>query len=183
LENTLLPRLEPATLASNIEHLTNVDADLQLPSEYNFSFYSTHDFHTSNYIKECMNRKSFPILNCNIRSLSANFDALVNLISELYFPFSVIGMSETKIKVDHDLITNVDIPGYNFISQPSLSNAGGVGFFLRDHLKFKIRSHLPSTTGDFESLWVEIMNNHERNIYVVSFTGILAPILIILWIT
>jgi hypothetical protein len=76
-----------------------------------------------------MNRKSFSIFNCSIRSLSANFDALVNLISELYFPFSVIGMSETKIKVDHDLITNIDIPGYNFILQPSLSNAGGVGFF------------------------------------------------------
>jgi hypothetical protein len=109
-----------------------------------------------------MNRKCFSILNCNIRSLSANFDALVNLISELYFPFSVIGMSETKIKVDRDLITNVDIPGYNFISQPSLSNAGGVGLFLRDNLQFKIRSDLSSTTGDFESLWLEIMNNRER---------------------
>jgi hypothetical protein len=40
---------------------------------------------------------------------------------------TTVDMSETKIKVDHDLITNVDIPGYNFISQPSLSNIGGVG--------------------------------------------------------
>ena len=86
---TLLPRLEElAMLGRNINHLIDVDPDSHLPSEYNFNYYSTHE------------------LNCNIRSLSANFDALVNLLSELYFPFSVISISETKFKVDHDFTTN-----------------------------------------------------------------------------
>jgi hypothetical protein len=38
-----------------------------------------------------------------------------------------------------------------------------MGFFLRDNLKFKIRSDLSSTTGVFKSLWVEIMNNRGHN--------------------
>lgn len=98
-----------------------------------------------------------------MRSLSANFDTLVNLLSELYFSFSVISISETNFKVDHDLITNINIPGYDFISQPSQSNAGGVRFFLSDNIKFKTRSDLSSVTKDFETLWVEMINSRERN--------------------
>ena len=49
------------------------------------------------------------------------------MLSELQFPFSEIGLSEIKFKVDKDIITNVNISGYDFISQPSLSNAEDVG--------------------------------------------------------
>ena len=42
--------------------------------------------------------------------------------------FSVIGLSETKIKVNQDPLLNTEILGYDFVSQPTLSNAGGVGF-------------------------------------------------------
>ena len=54
------------------------------------------------------------------------------MLSELQFPFSVIGLSEIKFKVDKDIITNVNISGYDFISQPSLSNGGGVGLYIND---------------------------------------------------
>ena len=37
-------------------------------------------------------------MNCNIRSLQANYDSLVTMLSELYYPFSLIGLTETKIK-------------------------------------------------------------------------------------
>ena len=53
------------------------------------------------------------------------------MLSEFQFPFSVIGLSEIKSKVDKDIITNVNIPGYDFISQSSLSNAAGVGFYIK----------------------------------------------------
>jgi len=40
-----------------------------------------------------------------------------------------MGLSKIKFNVDKDIITNVNIPGYDFISPPRLSNAGGVGFY------------------------------------------------------
>ena len=46
--------------------------------------------------------------------------------------FSVIGLSETKIKVNQDPSLNTEIPGYVFVSQPTLSNAEGVGFYIRN---------------------------------------------------
>lgn len=46
------------------------------------------------------------------------------MLSELYFPMSIIGITETKLKINQEEILNINIPGYNFLFQPSLSNAG-----------------------------------------------------------
>ena len=82
-----------------------------MPLGQNFKYYTTHDFHDNYYIKESPSEKSLSILNCNIRSLSANFDILVHLSSELDFSFSVVGLTEIKTKVNKQLISNVNIPG------------------------------------------------------------------------
>jgi hypothetical protein len=107
--------------------------------------------------------KHFSALHCNIRSLAANFDNF-HMLHELYFPFSIVGLTEIKIKVDQEFDSNITLPGYVFTSQPSNSNAGGVGFYIRENLKFIIRSNDNVTTNDFEALWVEIDNESQSNI-------------------
>lgn len=83
-----LPRLSiSSAIGSNIPRLTALDADLNMPADENFSYYSTHDFHDNNDIAQCFQTgQTFSVINCHIRSLSANFDSLVNMLSELYFP-------------------------------------------------------------------------------------------------
>ena len=62
-------------------------------------------------------------------------------------------------------VINTDInPGYYFISQPSHSNSGGVGFYVNKNLKTKIRTDLSSRTDEYEALWIEIINTSERNL-------------------
>ena len=86
-------------LGSDVAHLCNVDADLHMPTDDNFSYLSTHDFHSNHDIAECfLNGQAFSVIHCNIRSLSANYDNLAHMLSELYFPFSIVGLTETKIK-------------------------------------------------------------------------------------
>ena len=46
------------------------------------------------------------------------------MLSELYFPLSIKGPTETKLKIDQEELLNI-----NILSQLSLSNAGGVGVF------------------------------------------------------
>ena len=53
----------------------------------------------------------------------------------------MIGLSETKIKVNQDPSLNTEIPSYVFVSQPTLSNAGGVGFYIRNDLFYIIREN------------------------------------------
>ena len=79
------------------------------------------------------------------------------MLSELQFPFSEIGLSEIKFKVDKDIITNVNISGYDFISQPSLSNAEDVGLYVNNNLTFTVLSELSVISNvNFEALWIEI---------------------------
>lgn len=66
-----LPSLNIMSPVSNIPHLTDLDVDLNMPSDHNFNYYSPHDFHSNHDIIECSsNPQSFSALNCNIRSLA-----------------------------------------------------------------------------------------------------------------
>ena len=85
------------------------------------------------------------------------------MLSDLQFPFSLIGLSETKFKVDKDILANIELVNYDFISQPSLSNAG-VGFYIRKNLSYSILSGFTTTGEDFEALWIEIKVNGQSNL-------------------
>ena len=81
------------------------------------------------------------------------------------FPiFSIIGLSETKILHDVCQISNTDIFGYDFISQPTLSNAGGVGFYVKHGLQYHVRHNLSALTEKYEPLWIEINCSSSKNI-------------------
>jgi hypothetical protein len=53
---------------------------------------------------------------------------------------------------------------YQFISQPSLSMAGGVGFYIKNDLFYNIRSDLTISKKEFEALWIEIVNFKVANV-------------------
>ncbi len=99
---------------TNIAQLTNLDIDLHMPSHSNFNYFTTHDFHVNKDISTCLSSNAFSFLNCNRRSFQANIENLTNMLSELYFPLSVIGLTETKLKIDQEEILNIIIPGYSF---------------------------------------------------------------------
>ena len=161
-----LPRLSISSpVANNISHLTDSDVDLNMPADDNFAYFSAHDFHSNDDVSECFsNSQTFSVINCNIRSLQANYDSLVELLSELYFPFSLIGVTETKSKEGQLPIANTDLNGYFFISQPTFSNAGGVGFYVSNNLHYTLLPAFTKTTNDFETLWIEIQNVDQQNL-------------------
>lgn len=108
-----------------------------MPLDSNFGFYSTHDFHSNTFydISECLlsSDKSFSLINnCNIRNQYQLIliNCQIIMLSELNFPFSVIGLTEIKQKIGESPISNTDL--YQFLSHPSLSNAGGVTFYLNN---------------------------------------------------
>ena len=68
----------------------------------------------------------FSTIHFNIKSLSANHDGLTMLLSDLQQSFDVIGLSETKIKSNRYLNSNIAIEGYDFVSKPTLTTAGGL---------------------------------------------------------
>ena len=77
------------------------------------------------------------------------------MLSELYLPFSIVSLTEIKLKVDQSFLPIIEIPGYSFTFQPSLLNAGRVGvdniFFnslehltLSGNIVYDLTDHLPN---------------------------------------
>ena len=157
------------SLSKGIPNLSNIDVDLQLPNQINFNYYSTHEFHNNPDILNSYTSKSFSVLHCNIRSLAANKDKLSILLEDLQCPFDIIGLSETRIKNNQDPVTNLNLPGYVFLSQPTLSSAGGVGLYVKEDLHTTVRHDLNISQEEFEALWVEIENSNQNVLCAVFY--------------
>ena len=114
-----------------------------------YKYYTLEDFLNNEDISQGKSMPFFSTSHFNIRSLSANHDGLTMLPSDLLHSFNVIGLSETKIKSSCDLTGNIAIEGYDFVSKPTLTNAGGVGFFVKEEIQFQIRDDLCSMTKEF----------------------------------
>ena len=148
LEN--LPVLQTVSNIGNIPHLSNSDPESNTPSKVNFNYFDIHKFHCSPEINSCSN-KAFSLLNCNIRSIQANFDNLQQFLNDLNYPFNIISLSETWINRSNDQISNHDLPGYSFLSQPTIQKAGGDGMYIKKGIQYSVRYDLTSSTDESES--------------------------------
>ena len=96
------------------------------------------------------------MFHSNLRSLSKHIDELQILLRSTKIPFDIIGVSETKEQVENGFLTNVNLYGYDFYSQPSKASAGGVAIYIKSSSNYVIRDDLSRTEDEFECIWVEI---------------------------
>ena len=139
--------------------LSNNDPDVNIPKQTNFVYYTPAEFQNNIEIANCSSTNYFSVLHTNIRSLNANFDSLFYMLTEMDHLFSLIGVAETKIKDSSVVLNNNEIPGYSFLSQPTLSNAGGAGIYISVKLKYSIKDDLSESTIGYEALWIEIKSD------------------------
>ena len=164
-----LPSLELTSTLYNTPNLRGFDPENNILTEVNFDCYTSHKFHSSEEIRDISEGHYFSVFHSNVRILAANFDNFTALLTDLNHSFNVTEVSETKINNDKDCGTNISIPGYNLFSQPSLHNAGGIGFYIRCEIKFHFRDDLITTTNDFECLWIEVHNKSSNIVYAVVY--------------
>ena len=100
--------------------------------------------------------------------MNANFDHLTQMLADLSFPFTLIGLTETWINncIDQGIVHH--LRAYTFISQPTSLRArwggGGVGAFIRNDINFYVRADWSSSTDECEIPWIEIVNKSGKNI-------------------
>ena len=93
----LLPKLN---LISNLFNIPSLATDVEnnLLHQVNFTYFSVHDFHSSRENSQAFFQdNSLALFHANLRSLSANYDDLISLLSDLKHNFNIIGISETRI--------------------------------------------------------------------------------------
>ena len=150
---------------SNIPQLDGFDIERNVLTHVNFNYCSIPNFKSSiGTEQQSFESDYFSVIHSNIRSLSANYDKLITLLSDLNHKFTLVGLTETKIMKERSITSNISMNGYQFLSQPTNSNAGGVGFYVRDDLEFHCRDDFTISTNDFECLSLEIHCQSHSNI-------------------
>ena len=159
-----VPRLEISSNLNNIPNLSDFDIERNITPQINFNYYAIDDFVNNHEIGNLISKDSLSVLHCNIRSLAANFDNLSCLLSDVQYQFDIVGLSEIKFNVNKDNISNISIPNFSFIFKPSLTNATGVGFYIKNDIQFHIRDDLNSTVIQYETLYIEAECKSQSNI-------------------
>ena len=92
-------------------------------------YYSPHSFiFLRNNLNSTLTLKQFSLIHTNVWSLTSNLKTFQTyLLDKLHFPFSVIGVTETRTTNANFTEFNPSLLGYNFEFVPTPLCAGGVG--------------------------------------------------------
>jgi hypothetical protein len=152
------PNLDFLSSNDNILHsddFINPYSDITISSKF---------FDNSTFLNTYKNQPFPIIINLNVQSLHSKIHNLQTFILNLinnHVNVKIICLQEIWQIPFPDLIS---IPGFLFIyKQRTLSRGGGVGFFIKNDIKFKIRNDLsPFIEKKFESLSIELTLNNKK---------------------
>ena len=69
------------------------------------------------------------------------------------YKYDIIALSETWLKDNQYLIEHVQIPGYTIDNKNRYGKrGGGIGLYIKDHIKFKRRFDIEKLDGDIEHM-------------------------------
>ena len=160
----LLPSFSVKTLLDKLPGQIELNFHDDLLGSFSSKYYTPHEFTRAKLPKNCLS-----IFHLNINSLQKHIDELNELLGELQHVFDFITISETRILKDKGVTTNIKINGYEFVSTPTESMAGGVGIYVKNGLDYDI---IPSISicepKVAESIFIEIRNKKKKKNIIVG---------------
>ena len=109
----------------------------------------------------------FSLMHINCRSLVCNFKEIMDFTLSLNNIFDVICASETWLNELTD--DQIHIAGFTFVGNNRKNKrGGGVGMYVRNELKYKLRSDINSSNENCELIAIEIVNEHAKNVVIIT---------------
>ena len=108
--------------------------------------------------------KGFSIFHCNTRSLKKKLTLLNDILTICKEMPSIIAISETKLNENN--INNISIPGYQFISKHSPTNAGSVGIYVKNNIQIIKRQDFEFYFDGVKTCLLEIPRIKQKNIII-----------------
>ena len=150
-------------LRSKLSHIPSLD-NFDINENYIQSIHSKYcDFPDFVKRSSSLSDETFSLFHSNTRSLSKTFDQLQNVLSATKTGFDVIGITETKQRIDKDFSVNINMEGYQMHTQSSQLNAGRVAIYIDEKLDHFKWDDLSKYDENFEAVWVEIKNKKGKN--------------------
>ena len=149
--HTVLPFFNQIDLDTSVQSTSSQDSE---HINQHLDILKQHKCHTS-------------IAHINVQSLLSTFDAFSLMMNT--YNFDIVALSETWLKESHHLQNYVQINGYNAtFKNRENKKGGGVGLYIKDHLKYTVRHDLSKIDETLEILWVEIRGRNKNNSYLVG---------------
>ena len=113
--------------------------------------------------------KCLSLFQVNACSLSKYFNELQHLLKSTNKNFDVIAITETRIRKDISITSNLSLNNYSLELTPTESSAGGTLLYFANHLSYKPRNDLNIfKKSELESTLLEVINPQKSNIIIGS---------------
>lgn len=151
---------------NSIVHSMDNDADSINFHTTSCKYYECEDFNNLN-----LNPRSLSAFHLNIASMAKHFDEFNTLLALLRHEFSFIGITETRFIKGSPPTFNYHIEGYQCLSTPTESSAGGSLLYISDQYNFIPRTDLDDIMYQskyLESSFAEMILPNTTNLIVGS---------------
>ncbi|ESO08437.1 hypothetical protein HELRODRAFT_169280 [Helobdella robusta] len=99
----------------------------------------------------------FHVLHINIRSLLNKSDDVYEFLQEINLEADILAITESWLNDDNENLINID--GYTFEGKhQTRKHGGGIGFYIKQNLHYKIRDDITNLNDEIEFSVVEILN-------------------------
>ena len=105
-------------------------------------------------LSSTLTKNDFFIQHFNVRSLPKNQEKIEEFFDGMTRLPHVIAISETKL--NSNSVSNLNLPNYTFLRKDSPTYAGGVGFYIKGIMQYRIRNDLTLNIQHCEDLWIEL---------------------------
>ena len=119
-------------------------------------FYDKSACFDINSLNRTLSKLDLLIMHFNVRRIQKNFDQLSMILTELQKLPDIIALTETKLS-PNQIPTNIDQEGYEFVHCDSSSKSGGVGFYIKKAITYKLKRNINLDLANFEDLWIEVL--------------------------
>ena len=98
-------------------------------------------------------------------TLQYHFDELQTFLSKCRIDFQILGITESRLKTDILIATNVQLPGFNVEHMPTKSSRGGALLYIRETINYKLRPDLNmDKEKELKSIFIEILQKTSKNV-------------------
>ena len=86
--------------------------------------------------------KHFSFFHLNISSLPFHFEELSTLITQHNLNFNFLGISESRLKLNQNPLTSIQLPGYNIEYTPTEWNNGETLLYVKKGINYKTSRYI-----------------------------------------
>ena len=125
--------------------------DEEILKKENNKFYTPDEFNDA--MKSLNLASQLFCMHLNISSLSYHHLELYNLLSNFKIKTNITGISETRLQMGKQPITNISFPNYVYEHTPTESGKGGTLLYIDKNIKYKLRNDL----NIYEKRWLSLL--------------------------